>query len=97
VIATDAPDTLVGARVGSPLVIAYGESQNFLASDALAVARHAKQMTYLEEGDGTGGKFHECPYDNIANMFDKDQFVESILGSKTELLFDVGTSSTFNF
>jgi glucosamine--fructose-6-phosphate aminotransferase (isomerizing) len=51
VIATDAPDTLVGARVGSPLVIAYGESQNFLASDALAVARYAKQMTYLEEGD----------------------------------------------
>jgi glucosamine--fructose-6-phosphate aminotransferase (isomerizing) len=51
VIATDAPYTLVGARVGSPLVIAYGESQNFLASDALAVARHAKQMTYLEEGD----------------------------------------------
>jgi glucosamine--fructose-6-phosphate aminotransferase (isomerizing) len=50
-IATDAPDTLVGARVGSPLVIAYGESQNFLASDALAVARYAKQMTYLEEGD----------------------------------------------
>jgi len=51
VIATDAQDILVGARVGSPLVIAYGESQNFLASDALAVARHAKQMTYLEEGD----------------------------------------------
>jgi glutamine---fructose-6-phosphate transaminase (isomerizing) len=51
VIATDAPDILVGARVGSPLVIAYGESQNFLASDALAVARYAKQMTYLEEGD----------------------------------------------
>jgi glucosamine--fructose-6-phosphate aminotransferase (isomerizing) len=51
VIATDAPDTLVGAKVGSPLVIAYGEGQNFLASDALAVARHAKQMTYLEEGD----------------------------------------------
>jgi glucosamine--fructose-6-phosphate aminotransferase (isomerizing) len=51
VVAVDAPDVLVGARVGSPLVVAYGDSQHFLASDALAVARHAKKMTYLEEGD----------------------------------------------
>lgn len=51
VIAQDAPDLLVGARVGSPLVVAYGENENFLASDALAVAEHAKNMTYLEEGD----------------------------------------------
>ncbi len=51
VLASDSPDLLVGARVGSPLVVAYGDQQNFLASDALAVANHAKKMTYLEEGD----------------------------------------------
>jgi len=51
VIATDAPGVLVGAKVGSPLVVALGEGQNFLASDALAVARYAQKMTYLEEGD----------------------------------------------
>jgi len=51
VICKDSPDLLVGARVGSPLVLAFGESENFLASDALAVAEHAKQMVYLEEGD----------------------------------------------
>ena len=51
VIAKDAPGILVGARVGSPLVVAFGENENFLASDALAVAEHAKSMTYLEEGD----------------------------------------------
>jgi glucosamine--fructose-6-phosphate aminotransferase (isomerizing) len=51
VLASDSPDLLVGARVGSPLVVAYGDQQNFLASDALAVAKHAKKMTYLEEGD----------------------------------------------
>jgi len=33
------------------LVLAFGENENFLASDALAVAEHAKQMVYLEEGD----------------------------------------------
>ena len=51
VMASDLPDILVGARVGSPLVVAYGNHENFLASDALAVANHAKKMTYLEEGD----------------------------------------------
>jgi glucosamine--fructose-6-phosphate aminotransferase (isomerizing) len=51
VIAQDAPSILVGARVGSPLVVAYGEHENFLASDALAVAEHANAMSYLEEGD----------------------------------------------
>ena len=51
VMASDQPDLLVGARVGSPLVVAFGEYQNFIASDALAVAAHAKKMTYLEEGD----------------------------------------------
>lgn len=51
VIAKDMPGTLVGARAGSPLVIAYGEHENFLASDALAVAEHASKMTFLEEGD----------------------------------------------
>jgi len=51
VMACDQPELLVGARVGSPLVVAYGEQENFIASDALAVATHAKKMTYLEEGD----------------------------------------------
>lgn len=50
-IAKDAPDLLVGARAGSPLVVAYGKDENFLASDALAVAEHASKMAYLEEGD----------------------------------------------
>ena len=51
VIAKDAPDLLIGARAGSPLVVAYGKQENFLASDALAVAEHATKMAFLEEGD----------------------------------------------
>jgi glucosamine--fructose-6-phosphate aminotransferase (isomerizing) len=51
VIAQDCPDMLVGARVGSPLVVALGEHENFLASDALALAGRAHSMMYLEEGD----------------------------------------------
>ena len=51
VIAQDNPTTLVGARAGSPLVIALGDHENFLASDALALAGRASMMMYLEEGD----------------------------------------------
>jgi glucosamine--fructose-6-phosphate aminotransferase (isomerizing) len=51
VIAQDSPKTLVGARVGSPLVVALGKHENFLASDALALAGRAQEMMYLEEGD----------------------------------------------
>ena len=51
VIAQDSPTTLVGARVGSPLVVALGDQENFLASDALALAGRAHAMMYLEEGD----------------------------------------------
>jgi hypothetical protein len=85
----------VGWISNSPVVFGHSIHDNIVASGTESF-RH-RIDSYLEEGDWTGGKFHECPYDNIANMFDKDQFVESILGSKTELLFDVGTSSTFNF
>jgi glucosamine--fructose-6-phosphate aminotransferase (isomerizing) len=51
VIAQDNPNTLVGARVGSPLVVAIGDHEHFLASDALALAGRAHSMMYLEEGD----------------------------------------------
>ena len=51
VIAQDNPNTLVGARVGSPLVVAVGDHEHFLASDALALAGRAHSMLYLEEGD----------------------------------------------
>ena len=51
VFARDNPDVVVGARAGSPLVVALGDGESFLASDALAVAGTASRMAYLEEGD----------------------------------------------
>lgn len=33
------PDLLIGARLGSPLVVGYGEGETYLGSDALALAR----------------------------------------------------------
>jgi glucosamine--fructose-6-phosphate aminotransferase (isomerizing) len=45
------PDMLIGARLGSPLVVGYGTGEMFLGSDALALAPLTQRVSYLEEGD----------------------------------------------
>ncbi|QJU58913.1 glutamine--fructose-6-phosphate transaminase (isomerizing) [Sphingomonas sp. AP4-R1] len=45
------PDLLIGARLGSPLVVGYGEGETYLGSDALALAPLTQRISYLEEGD----------------------------------------------
>ena len=53
VISADQPDTIVGARRGSPLIIGIGNGENFLASDANAFvgAAHTKKVVYLNDYD----------------------------------------------
>jgi len=46
------PDLLIGARLGSPLVVGYGENgETYLGSDALALAPLTQKIAYLDEGD----------------------------------------------
>jgi glucosamine--fructose-6-phosphate aminotransferase (isomerizing) len=51
VICADQPDTIVGARRGSPLIIGIGAGENFLASDANAIVAHTKKVVYLNDYD----------------------------------------------
>jgi glucosamine--fructose-6-phosphate aminotransferase (isomerizing) len=54
VFCKDEPQRVVGARSGSPLVVGLGAmdaGENFLASDAMALAGTTDQIIYLEEGD----------------------------------------------
>jgi glucosamine--fructose-6-phosphate aminotransferase (isomerizing) len=51
VFCRDEPHRVVGARQGSPLIVGVGNGENFLASDALAIAGTTDQIIYLEEGD----------------------------------------------
>jgi len=44
-------DMLIGARLGSPLVVGYGDGETYLGSDALALAPLTQRICYLEEGD----------------------------------------------
>src|SRR3989442_8011564 len=51
VVSSQEPNTVVGARAGSPLVVGEGKDENFLASDALALGGTTDRIAYLEEGD----------------------------------------------
>lgn len=51
VFCDDEPQRVVGARVGCPLVVGVGNGENFIASDAMALAGSTDQIIYLEEGD----------------------------------------------
>jgi glucosamine--fructose-6-phosphate aminotransferase (isomerizing) len=51
VICTDFPNTLVGARRGSPLIIGIGKDENFVTSDANAIVAHTKKVVYLNDYD----------------------------------------------
>src|SRR5471032_1151335 len=45
------PHRVVAARQGSPLIVGIGQGENFVASDAMALAGTTDQIIYLEEGD----------------------------------------------
>ena len=77
----------VGWISNSPVVFGHELHDNIVATGAESF-RH-RIDSYLESDDWTGGRFHECPYDNLSNLFDKNQFIESILGSKNDLVFEM--------
>ncbi len=52
VICSDEPDTLIGARRGSPLILGIGnEGEFFLASDVSAIINHTQKVVYLDDND----------------------------------------------
>ncbi len=51
VIHEDHPNLFVGARRGSPLVLAIGEKEHFLTSDVSAIISHTQKVVYLNDYD----------------------------------------------
>ncbi len=60
VFCRDEPHRIIGARQGSPLVVGLGKNENFLASDAMALAGTTDQIIYLEEGDVVDVQLQNC-------------------------------------
>jgi len=51
IIFTDAPDVVYAARSGPPLAVGYGEGENYVGSDAVALSSLTNRISYLEDGD----------------------------------------------
>jgi glucosamine--fructose-6-phosphate aminotransferase (isomerizing) len=50
-VAVSEPDTIVGARCDSPLIVGVGKGENFLASDAPAILDYTKNVIFLENDE----------------------------------------------
>ncbi len=49
VVSARHPDLIVGARLGSPLVVGLGKGETFLASDPSALLGQAEEVVYLQD------------------------------------------------
>ncbi|HKK70726.1 MAG TPA: glutamine--fructose-6-phosphate transaminase (isomerizing) [Candidatus Krumholzibacteria bacterium] len=47
----DEPSKIVGARLGSPLIVGLGDGEFFLASDVAAMLSNTRQVIYLDDGE----------------------------------------------
>ena len=49
VISLKEPNTMIGARKGSPLILGIGDNEFFIASDATPVVEYTKKVIYLKD------------------------------------------------
>ena len=51
VLFKDFPDTIFAVKKESPLIVGWGEGENFVASDIPALLKYTRDYSVLEEGD----------------------------------------------
>jgi len=51
ILCSDFPDTIIGAKKGSPLILGVGENEYILASDASAIVEHTTKAIYLADNE----------------------------------------------
>lgn len=51
ILCLDCPDTLIGVKKGSPLILGVGKNEFIIASDAAAIIEHTSQAVYLSDGE----------------------------------------------
>ena len=65
---SDFPGMLIGAKLGSPLILGIGDNEFILASDAAAIVEHTTQAIYLADHEMvtiTADGFHTKTIDNV--------------------------------
>ena len=81
ILCSDFPDTLIGAKRGSPLILGVGSSEYILASDAAAIVEHTTRAIYLSDNEMVivqPGGFHTKTIDNIVVAKDLKQIEFSL-------------------
>jgi len=81
ILCSDFPDTLIGAKKGSPLILGVGSSEYILASDAAAIVEHTTQAIYLADNEMvtvTPDAFHTKTIDNVTITKDLKQIEFSL-------------------
>lgn len=53
VMHSDQPDTLIAARMGSPLVVGIGDNEYYIASDTSPMLAYTKKVIFLDDGEVT--------------------------------------------
>ena len=51
ILCADTPDRLIAARKDAPLLLGYGEGENFIASDVTALLRLTRNVVYMDDGE----------------------------------------------
>ncbi|MHB1676315.1 MAG: glutamine--fructose-6-phosphate transaminase (isomerizing) [Sulfuriferula sp.] len=86
VVAADAPQRLVCARRGSPLLLGLGIEENFIASDLSALLPVTQKVIYLEEGDiADVGLLAVAIYDAAGQRVERSVFVSEQSSEMSEL------------
>ena len=67
VLDTEAPDTILAARKGSPLVIGIGKGEHFLGSDATPMLEYTKEVVYVNDYEIAIVKADELILKNLGN------------------------------
>ncbi len=68
IVCSDFPDTIIGAKKGSPLILGVGDNEYILASDAAAIIEHTTQAIYFADNEMVTimpDGFHTKTIDNI--------------------------------
>lgn len=69
ILCSDFPGQIIAARKDAPLLIGYGQGENYIASDVTALLAHTRTVTYMEDNE-----IAVITADQV-RIFDRDRFL----------------------
>ncbi len=85
IISKDAPDTLIAARKGSPLVVGIGDDEFYFASDAAPIVEYTQDVVYINDEEIVCAKRGEKLKIKTITNKDKTPYIEKLEMSIGEL------------